>query len=88
MRDAYLEDEQKKLLKECEPTPLEVRRQDEALTYLLDFENFGLPYEGGSLDQPYNWKRAVSFAMRVRGDADWERKKVAAEEARIEAENY
>jgi hypothetical protein len=75
-----------KLWNEQPPTVLEVNRAEEALRYLKDYEDFGLPFVGGSLEMPYEWKRAINFAMRVRRDANWEIEKARAEQQRMEDE--
>lgn len=43
-----------------EPENFEIMAYVYALESYNDFERYGFPYEGASMDQPYAWKLAVS----------------------------
>lgn len=43
-----------------EPEDFELMAYLYALESYNDFERYGFPYEGASMDQPYIWKLAVS----------------------------
>lgn len=81
MRADEIKRQQKQLVQDHSPSLLQVRRRNQALDAFLDHEEYGLPYEGGSRQQPYQWKRTVNFAKSVQRAAQWEIRKIEAQDS-------
>lgn len=62
-----------------EPTLADMLAYEYAIESFRDFEHYGLPYEGGSREQPYRWKLALDCVNSAMGAA----RAQAAAEARV-----
>lgn len=87
--EAYLKRLNETLSKDLKPTNYEVRKRNIAWTVYVDYSEFGLPFSGGSLEQPRWWKRALDCVLRARNEAQWELKRIEAQEqAENQPDNY
>lgn len=62
---------------ELPPAYSDLVRFAEAYEAWVDFGRYGMPYPGGSLDQPENWRLLMDTLHRAKAQADRE---LAAEE--------
>lgn len=76
------------LSKDLKPTNYEVRKRNMAWQVYVDYEEFGLPFNGGSYEQPRWWKRALDCVLRARNEARWELKRIEAQEQASESDDY
>lgn len=86
MREAEVERLQKNLFEEHRPSLREIELRNEALDFYGDWQDFGNPADGGAWSQNASWKHAMRTVLAAKRAADWDRAKVEAEDARIDAD--
>jgi hypothetical protein len=60
------------LEQEVVPVYADLRLFAEAYEAWADFHRYGMPYSGGSLEQPENWRLMMDCMHRARAQADRE----------------